>query len=229
MSNPKASNANLDMNPLHLEALSIAKSAGVDFSLNLILDSERRIAAAFAGELESAHLEAVKLVRIHSCRKVEKQSDLVITSSGGYPLDAVFYQCVKGMVSCLPAVKPRGVIIAVGECREGVGSPEYEGLMRENSSDWIKFLSDIRRPGYYKKDQWQLQMQCRVLEKVGRDNIRFFSSGISKETLNCLGINGFSGSSKEIKKQIQDSVQKSIASGLSISIFPEGPYSVPIE
>ena len=43
---PAARNGNLDGNPLHLEALSVARALGVDFTLNVVLDGARRVVAA---------------------------------------------------------------------------------------------------------------------------------------------------------------------------------------
>jgi nickel-dependent lactate racemase len=129
LADPRARNGNLEGNPLHMEALSVARLAPPDFTLNVVLDSARRVCGAFAGALEPAHDAACDFVRSCACRSVPRQADVVLTSSGGYPLDATFYQCVKGFVSCLPAVKPGGRIIAVGGCAEGVGGSEYRALL----------------------------------------------------------------------------------------------------
>ncbi|MGQ9661236.1 MAG: nickel-dependent lactate racemase [Kiritimatiellia bacterium] len=145
LSNPRACNGCLESNPCHEEALSIARLADVGFSLNVVLDRKRRVVRAFAGGLESAHAEACRFVRQHACVPVSRPADVVVTSCGGYPLDTTFYQCVKGFVGCLPAVKPDGRIIAFGSCSEGIGSPEYERLLRSYSGKWRKFLQDLRK------------------------------------------------------------------------------------
>ena len=127
LDNPSARNGNLDGNPLHLEALSIARQARVDFCINLVLDQEGRLVSAIAGSLEGSHDKACGLVREQACPPVEEEADLVLTSSGGYPLDATFYQCVKGLVSCLPAVRKGGIIISIGSCSEGIGAASIRG------------------------------------------------------------------------------------------------------
>ena len=85
---------------------------------------------AFAGEMELAHQRACEFVRDCACPRVTDRADVVVTSCGGYPLDATFYQCVKGMVSCLPTVREGGAVVSFGACSEGIGSAEYEQLMR---------------------------------------------------------------------------------------------------
>jgi nickel-dependent lactate racemase len=49
LSNPLARNGNLEGNPLHLEALSVARMAQVDFSLNVVMNRARQVVGAFAG------------------------------------------------------------------------------------------------------------------------------------------------------------------------------------
>ena len=59
---------------------------------------------------------------------VPEPVDIVVTTSAGYPLDATYYQSVKGMVAALAIVKPGGTIILAASMSEGIGSPEFRGL-----------------------------------------------------------------------------------------------------
>ncbi|MCK5801592.1 MAG: nickel-dependent lactate racemase, partial [Lentisphaeria bacterium] len=121
LDHPAARGGNLVENPLHAEALSIARQAKVDFCINLVVGGTHRIVDAVAGELEASHEATCQLVAQQACPLVKQEVDVLLTSSGGYPLDATFYQCVKGMASCLPAVRKGGVVISVGSCSEGIG------------------------------------------------------------------------------------------------------------
>jgi nickel-dependent lactate racemase len=76
--------------------------------VNVVLDNHKKVNTIISGELFDSHLKAVDYVKEACCHSVTEQADLVITSSGDYPLDATFYQCLKGFVNCLPAVKPNG-------------------------------------------------------------------------------------------------------------------------
>jgi len=51
LSSKNACNGNLKDNPLHKEALSVAKAVGVDFCVNVILNKNRNIIKAFAGDI----------------------------------------------------------------------------------------------------------------------------------------------------------------------------------
>lgn len=229
LADPRACNANLDGNPLHLESLSVAKALGVDFTLNVVLNDQRQVVKAFGGELEAAHEAACAFVKSCACPAVEKEADVVVTCSGGYPLDATFYQCNKGFVSCLPAVRPQGKIIAFGGCTEGIGSPEYTATMFEFSGGrWPQFLKHIRSPGVFVKDQWQMQMHCRTLAKIGEKNLCFVTSGIGAEQLEKLSVTPFAVSREAVQTTVQALIDEAVTSGKTIAAFPEGPYCAPV-
>jgi len=229
LDHPMARNGQLQNNPCHEEALSIAQSAGVDFSLNVVLDKHRRLIRAYAGELNSAHLKACEFVRAHTCCHVEKEADIVVTSSGGYPLDATFYQCVKGFVSCLPAVKKGGIIISFGQCSEGVGSREYTGILKRYSGRWKTFLRDIEDPDVFTNDQWEFQMQTRTLHRVGQSHLHFISDGLDAQTLSFLSVTGHGTSPDTVNETVQAILDSILSREKTLALFPEGPYCVPLE
>lgn len=228
LADARACNANLDGNPLHLESLSVAKALGVDFTLNVVLNDNRQVVRAFGGELEAAHEAACNFVKTCACPTVEQEADVIITCSGGYPLDATFYQCVKGFVSCLPAVKSGGTIIAFGGCTEGIGSPEYTATMSEfGGGKWHLFPEHIRKPGVFVKDQWQFQMHCRTLAKLGEENLRFITAGLAGEKLAKLSVNPVSVPHSKLQSTIQALIDEAVAADKTIAVFPEGPYCAP--
>jgi nickel-dependent lactate racemase len=58
----------------------------------------------------------------------------VITSQGGTPKDLNLYQTQKALDNAKNAVKPGGVIILVGSCREGFGEGVFEEWMTRAES-----------------------------------------------------------------------------------------------
>ena len=60
LANPKAAAGVLEGNPCHQEALAVARAAGSDFLLNVIVNPEKQILAVVAGELERAHAQGVE-------------------------------------------------------------------------------------------------------------------------------------------------------------------------
>ena len=228
LANPKAANAILEGNPCHEESLSIARLAGVDYSLNVVLDSGKRLVAAFAGELETAHEKACSFVREHACSVVRNEANAVITGSGGYPLDATFYQCVKGIVGAMPAVKPGGKIIAAGYCREHLGSKEYRDIMFAHSHACHGFIEHIKKSCRVEKDQWEFQMQIRAVDKVGTGGLIFLSSGLDEEEAKHISAVSINKELHLVKRALQDIVVTLASEGKSIAVIPEGPYCTPL-
>ena len=118
-------------NPVHVESLAVARMARVDFGVNVALDESRQMVGVFSGELEESHLAGVEFVRNTVSDETPRLADIVITTAAGHPLDASFYQAVKGATGALPVVKEGGTIILVAECREGLGGEEYRQLLCE--------------------------------------------------------------------------------------------------
>lgn len=225
LSDQRACNGQLEDNPCHLEASSVARQIGADLILNVVLDRARRVIRAFAGELDAAHAAACEFVAQCSCPKVRQVADVAVTSSGGYPLDATFYQCMKGVVTALPTVKAGGTILAFGGCCEGVGSTEYTETLRKYSGRWQEFLRDIATQAKFTKDQWQFQMQCRALEKVGQANLHFYTPGLEAATLAELSV--VPHATSDVGGALQRAIDEAMAAGKTIAAFPEGPYCAP--
>lgn len=125
----------LQGNPVHEDLLEAAKMAGGDFLLNTVLDSEKNIIEAFAGNMVSAHLAACSMVeKVNGCM-ISEQADVVIASCGGYPKDINLYQAHKTLDNALTAMKPGGHLILLAQCSDGIGSQLYE--------EWAGKYSDL--------------------------------------------------------------------------------------
>ncbi|RLI41772.1 nickel-dependent lactate racemase, partial [Candidatus Bathyarchaeota archaeon] len=131
---PKARTGVLEGNPIHEDMMEAAKLAKVDFILNIVTNSKNELVKAFAGDLEQAFYEGVKLVDAMYKVPIERRADIVIVSPGGHPLDINLYQAYKGVDNALDAVKRGGVIILLAECPEGHGHDVfYEWMTKFNS------------------------------------------------------------------------------------------------
>jgi len=227
LSHPNASSTVMNDNPCNDENSSIARLCPADFSINIVLDNHKKVNTIISGELFASHAKAVEYVKDACCPQVKETADVVITSSGGYPLDATFYQCVKGIVNCLPAVKENGEIIAFGGCIEGIGSSEYKSIMKKYNGNYEQFIEDIKTESFFVKDQWQFQMHARALAKVGHEKLHFYTSGISIDDLFFMAVNGHPVSKNEIAEQIQQQINEAVKTNKRIAIFPEGPYCSP--
>jgi len=107
-----------------------ARIAGLDFILNVVINSKKEIVAAVAGDFIEAHRKGAEHVDAMYKVPVEP-ADAVIVSCGGFPKDINLYQAIKSLEHAIPAVKEGGSIILVAECAEGIGNKVYECWNRE--------------------------------------------------------------------------------------------------
>jgi nickel-dependent lactate racemase len=135
--NSNARTGVLDGNPVHEDMTEAARLAKVDFILNVVTNRKGEIVKAFAGDLEQAFLEAVKLVDEMYCVTVDRRADIVIVSPGGYPADLNLYQAYKALDNALEVVKRNGVIILVAECPEGHGNQVFY--------DWMARFGELKQ------------------------------------------------------------------------------------
>jgi nickel-dependent lactate racemase len=140
-----------------------AKAVHLQFILNVVLDEDKKIIGSFAGDLEKAHRKGTEFVA--SLSQVEPiESDITISTNGGYPLDQNIYQAVKGMTSAEATNKQNGTIIMVAGCRDGHGG---EGFFHNiaDVSDPKEFLEQaINTPRLETvPDQWTSQILARIL------------------------------------------------------------------
>jgi nickel-dependent lactate racemase len=126
----------LDGNPVHEDMTEAAKMAKVDFILNVVTNSKGEIVKAFAGDLEQAFYEGVKVADEMYRIPVDRRADIVVVSPGGYPADVNLFQAYKGVDSALEVVKRGGVIILAAECPEGHGNHVFY--------DWMVKYKDLK-------------------------------------------------------------------------------------
>ncbi len=131
-----ARSGNLDDNPVHQDMIEAGRLAKVDFIVDVVENKKGEIVKAFAGDLEQAFLEAVKLVDEMYRITVDRRADIIVVSAGGHPADMNLYQAYKALDNALDAVKRGGVIILVAECPEGHGNQVFY--------DWMTRLGDLK-------------------------------------------------------------------------------------
>ena len=136
----------------------------------------------------------------------------------GYPLDTTWYQAVKGLTGALPIVKQGGTIIMAASLSEGLGSPEFQRLMAENT-DLKVFKQRILGKDYFVMDQWQLEELAKVVERC---RVKVVSDGLPAETL------------RRCYVEPAPSVEQAVAECLAeygprarIAVIPKGPYVLP--
>ena len=154
----------LDRNPIHQDMVTAARRVNVQFILNVALNSEKKIIAAFAGDLEKAHEKGVAFVReLAQCPPIT--GDIVVTSNGGYPLDQNLYQTPKAVSTAEACAGEDGVIIMSASCSDGMGGSFFEKLIVKGTAEEIDdYLSKIP-PKETISEQWCVQIYARILKK----------------------------------------------------------------
>jgi lactate racemase len=219
LEHPRADCGIIEGNPVHEQNTAIARMAGCDFIVNVTLDSQRRVTSVVAGDMELAFLEGVRFME-GVCRAiVDEPVEIVVTSSAGYPLDTTFYQAVKGLTGCLPIVKEGGTIILAASLSEGLGSPEFQSLFRENPSLDV-FMERILGRDYFVMDQWQLEELAKVRRKA---RVKIVSDGLSPEVLSAC----FVESAPTVEKALADSLAE-YGPDAQVAVIPKGPYVLPV-
>ena len=147
----------LEGNPTHEEALAVARFAPPHFTVNVTVDRHARLTGVFAGTMEGAHEAGVAFLRQHVARSVAEPCDILVTTSGGWPLDATFYGAEKGLLTGLPILKAGGTFVWAAALADGLGSAQFAGLVAKYPT-LTKFHEAITAEGApVVKDQWALQ------------------------------------------------------------------------
>ena len=215
LEHPRADCGQLEGNPVHEENTAIARMAGCDFIVNVTLDKSRQVTSIVAGDMELAFEAGVIFAEHVLLAEVPEPCDIVVTSSAGYPLDATFYQSVKGLTGVLPIVKPGGTIIIAARISEGIGSLEFQQLFEEHES-LDAFMQQIIDPDYFVMDQWQLEELAKVRRKA---EVIYISEGLPAEIFSKL----FVDSATTVEAAVDRALKKH-GPQAKIAIVPKGPY-----
>ena len=163
---PCARTGILEGNPIHADMLWAAKQAKLRYVVNVVLNGEKQVIYAVAGELEAAHKKGTDFLS-SLCGVETEPADIVISTNGGYPLDQNVYQAVKGMTAAEAAVKEGGVIIMLADSSDGLGGDHfYHQLADEKDINKTMDLFLSRGRNETVPDQWQSQIFIRILQKA---------------------------------------------------------------
>ncbi|MBQ7922086.1 MAG: nickel-dependent lactate racemase [Clostridia bacterium] len=160
---PKARTGILDGNPIHKDMLWAARTAKLQFIVNVVLNADKEVIFAAAGDPQAAHKAGTDFLS-SLCGAKAVEADVVITTNGGYPLDQNVYQAVKGMTAGEATVKKGGVIIMLAASGDGIGGEHFYHQLADEP-DITKTMSLFLSRGRLETvpDQWQTQILLRIL------------------------------------------------------------------
>ncbi len=166
-------------NPLRQDIEEIGRHVDIHFAINVVMNDDKQIIEAFAGDPLAVIAAAMPAVRRIYEVEVPEPFDVMITAPGGYPKDINLYQSHKA-VSCANRVtKEGGRIILVAACEDGAGSAGYEAFMARGFDDHAavmhQFVQEPFRIGPHKafifaRDAVQLE-RIWVVSDMARERV----------------------------------------------------------
>ncbi|MBN1657934.1 MAG: nickel-dependent lactate racemase [Anaerolineae bacterium] len=147
MIDPRARLGSYAGNPARQDVEEIGALIGVHFALNAVLDGQKRIVHAVAGEPRAVMEAAIPLSRRVSQAPVAAPFDLVIASAGGHPKDLNLYQAQKALAHAALVSRDGGTVIVVAACPEGAGSRSYEAWM-EGMGSYQEVFARFEQEGF---------------------------------------------------------------------------------
>ncbi|XVS61549.1 nickel-dependent lactate racemase [Actinosynnema sp. CA-299493] len=206
-------------NPVHDDVRAIAAATGVTFALDVVLNRDKDVVAAFGGDLAPMHAAATAVAKRMAMRPVDAPFDVVVTTNSGFPLDQNLYQAVKGMSAAHQVVRPGGVIVCAAECRDGFPDHgSYRQVLASAPSPKALF-EDISARVDTVPDQWQVQIQARI-QSTCRVVMR--TSFLSDADLAAAHLEQTDDISATVARALADA-----GPGARVCVLPEGPQTIP--
>ncbi len=182
MVDERAYAGNVD-SPVRRDVEDCIRFQPIDFIVNVVLDETKTVIKAVAGHYIEAHREGCRFLdRLYKI-ELDRQSDIVVVSAGGYPKDLNMYQAQKALDNAKHAVRPGGVIVWVAQCAEGFGSATFESWMTTKTP--AQMIEEIKRD--FKLGGHKAAAIALVLQKASI----YFVSDIDPDTVRAMSLTPF--------------------------------------
>ena len=215
---PRATWGMVEGNPVHDAIRAVAALAPPHFSLEVVVDPAKRLTHAFGGRTGAAHQAAAAVARRTTMRQVDRKYPLVITSSGGYPLDQNFYQAIKGISAAAEIVTDGGTIVLAAGCCYGLPNTRVYEEVLQPGEDIRMANARILQADEVVADQWQVQVQARI---QARARVLVNSAGLTAADIAAARLESLSDIAAFVKAAREKDPD------LPIAVLPHGPYCVP--
>jgi nickel-dependent lactate racemase len=214
---PRATWGVCEGNPVHDDVRAIAAASGVAFSLDVLLNGDKRITRAFGGPILAMHAAARAVARKEAMRPVDGRFDIVVTSNSGYPLDQSLYQTIKGISAAAEIVRDGGTIVCAAECRDGIPDHgNYAAILASGDSP-SALLKTIAASSVTVPDQWQVQVQARVQQRA---RVLIHSAGLTDDQLRAAHLEPIDDVSATVAQLVREQPDARIA------VLPQGPQTI---
>jgi lactate racemase len=206
-------------NPVHDDVREISRMVDIAFALDVTLNRDQQITAAFAGDILEQHRAACAFAKDTAMRAVAAPFDVVVTTNSGYPLDQNLYQAVKGMSAAAAIVKPGGTIVCASECRDGLPSHGSYGAVLASRPSPEALLAMIHAPGYSMPDQWQVQVQMQIQTKA---EVFVKAAGLRPDQIRAAHFTP----TEDVEQAVREALRRA-GPGATLCVLPQGPQTIP--
>ncbi|MEI6286698.1 MAG: nickel-dependent lactate racemase [Bacillota bacterium] len=160
----------LQGNPVRTTIDEIMDHCPVTFILNVVLDEQKRIIKAVAGDCDQAHRVGCEFLDSIYKIPIAEQADIVLVSAGGWPNDIDFARAQKALDHAQQAVAGGGTIILLAACSEGVGNAMPLPALATTETCIVSDLSPATIAALFIKGYEELEFAFDVaLAKYGAD------------------------------------------------------------
>jgi lactate racemase len=126
---PDAASLKLKGNPVNEDIMDGLKFFDKEiFSIQVVLNHNRKIYAAEAGDIVESHLSILKKANDVFAVRAKKKADIVVTVAKS-PWDINFYQSQQAIENGKRILKNGGILILVSKCRKGFGEGHYFDIL----------------------------------------------------------------------------------------------------
>ncbi|KAA3618738.1 MAG: nickel-dependent lactate racemase [Calditrichaeota bacterium] len=193
----------LENNRFRAEFERVARHVGIDFCVNVVVNSKREVAGLFAGELIEAHAKAAEFAKEVYATEAVENLDVAIFNS--YPKDTELLQVENAFMYMHTVsenlVRENGTIVVTAACSEGLGK---HGLFEPESGVLY------RKP-----------MPKRFLKNR---NVIFFLPGVSEEEFYQVYWEGYHFANDW--KTVVNKINKWHPNGCEIGVFPHASIQI---
>ena len=178
---PDSKAANYYSNPCRKDVEEIGKMIGIDYALNVILNTEKQIIKAFWGDPVMVMEKGIELSTEISSTIVEQPFDMVVASAGGYPKDINLYQAQKALTNAAEITKDGGDVYLIAACDEGAGNSDFSRFLEDVHSP-AEIMKKFRKAGFSVGPHKAFQI-ARIAERVNIHIISNMADDLSKQLL----------------------------------------------
>ena len=219
LEDPRADSCSLAGNPLHAAQTEALRMLGRTLAVSVVINDARELSFASFGGTEESLAAAVAYADPYVRVAVPGAFPVVLSTGAGFPLDATYYQAVKGICAGASILAPGGHLFVAARCAEGFGSRDFrasqERLCRMGKD---AFRADARSRARAAIDEWETVMLLKALD-VG--TVHLFAESLPSEDMAITAAVPVSDLLGDLRAVVESS------GGRKLAVIPEGPYASP--